>query len=76
MNSSIIHDNICSFIHNKCHPNSYYSDNKYHMTLNIIFSIVVSSSWSRSLELVQVVSNLSSSVRLLVSRKEDVRGYL
>ena len=40
MNSSIIHDDICSLIHIKCHPRSYYSDIKYHMTLNIIFSVV------------------------------------
>jgi hypothetical protein len=41
MNSSIIHDNICSLIHKKCHPESYHSVTKYHMTLNIIFSVVL-----------------------------------
>ena len=40
MNSSIIHDNICSVIHKKCHPKSCHSDIKHHMTLNIIFSVV------------------------------------
>jgi hypothetical protein len=38
--SSIIHDAICSLIHHKCHPKSYHSDIKYHMTLNIILSVV------------------------------------
>ena len=37
-NSSIIHNNICSLIHKKCHPNSYHSDIKFHIALNIIFS--------------------------------------
>ena len=40
MNSSIVHDNICSLIHEKCHPKSYHVDIKYHMTLNIIFSVI------------------------------------
>ena len=40
MNSSIIYDNICKLIHKNCHPNSYHSDIKYHMTLNFIFSVV------------------------------------
>ena len=31
--SSIIHDNICSLIHKQCHPKSYHSDIKYHMSL-------------------------------------------
>ena len=39
MNSSIIYDNICSLIHRKCHPKSYHSDIKFHMTLDIIFSV-------------------------------------
>ena len=44
MNSSIIHDNIRSFIHKNCHPESYHSDIKYHMTLNNnIFSADVQS---------------------------------
>ena len=38
MNLSIIHDNICSFIHKKCHPKSYHSDIKYHIILSIIVS--------------------------------------
>jgi hypothetical protein len=42
MNLSIIHDNICSLIHEKCHMKSYHSDIKYHMTLSIIFSVVIS----------------------------------
>ena len=41
MNSSNIHDNICSLIHKKCHPKHYYIDIKYHMTLNTIFSVDV-----------------------------------
>ena len=40
MNSSIVHDIICKFIHKKCHLKSYHSDIKYHMTLNIKFSVV------------------------------------
>ena len=36
MNSSIIHDNICSLIHEKCHPKRYLSDIKYHTTLSVI----------------------------------------
>jgi hypothetical protein len=40
MNSSITNDNICWLIHKKCHPKSYHSDIKYHMTLNIMFSVV------------------------------------
>jgi hypothetical protein len=39
-NSVAIHDNIYSLIHKKCHIKSSHSDIKYHMTLNIIFSIV------------------------------------
>ena len=41
MNLSIIYDKICSLIPNKCHPKSHYNDIKYHMTLNIIFNIIV-----------------------------------
>ena len=41
MNSSIIHDNICSLICERFHPKSYQSDIKYHMTLNIIFSVLI-----------------------------------
>ena len=40
MNWSIIHYSICSLIHKKSHPRSYHSYIKYHMTLNIIFSVV------------------------------------
>ena len=40
VDSSIIHDNISSLIHKKCHPKSYQSDIKYHVTLNIIFSVL------------------------------------
>ena len=39
-NSSIIHDIICSISHKKCLPRSYHSDIEYHMTLNMIFSVV------------------------------------
>ena len=39
-NSSIIHDNMCPFIHKKCPLRSYHGDIKYHMTLNTIFSVV------------------------------------
>jgi hypothetical protein len=39
MHSSIIYDNNCSLIHN-FHPKIYHIDNKYHLTLNIIFSAV------------------------------------
>ena len=41
MNSSIIHDEIYTLIRKKCHPKSYNSDIEYHMTLNIIFSVVL-----------------------------------
>jgi hypothetical protein len=34
--SFIIHDNICWLVHKKYHPN----DIKYHMTPNLIFSVV------------------------------------
>ena len=37
----IIHDSICSLVNKECHPKSYHSDIKYHMTLNIIFSVVI-----------------------------------
>ena len=40
LNSSTIHNNIGSLIHKKCHPKIYHSDTDYHMTLNIIFSVV------------------------------------
>ena len=46
MNSpTIIHDNICNFLYKKCHLQSYHSDIKYHMTLNITFSVGLAS-WS------------------------------
>ena len=41
MNSSIIHDTICKLIHKKCHPKSYHSDIKYHMTLLLLFNLKV-----------------------------------
>ena len=41
LNSSIIHDSICSLIHKKRHPKHYHGDIKYHMTLNIIFTVVI-----------------------------------
>ena len=61
MDSSTIHDNICSLVHKKCHPKSYHSNIKYHITLNIIFSVVIifvtivcgevssSQTWSRAI---------------------------
>ena len=39
MNPSIIPESICKLIHEKCHLKSYYSDVKYHMTLNVIFGV-------------------------------------
>ena len=45
MNSSIIR-NVCSLIHPKCQPKRCHSDIKYHMTLNTIFSVAVSSPYS------------------------------
>ena len=41
MQIPIIQDNICKLIHQKCHPKSYYNGVKYHMTQNIIFSIIL-----------------------------------
>ena len=38
-----MHDNICSLIQKKCHPKSYHSDIKHHVTLNIIIFSVASS---------------------------------
>jgi hypothetical protein len=35
MNSSIIHDNICSLIHRNCHPYCFHIDIKYHMALHV-----------------------------------------
>ena len=40
MNSSINRDSICSLIHKQRHQKSRHSDITYHMTLNIIFSVV------------------------------------
>ena len=40
INSSIIHDNS-SLLHEKCHPESFHGDIKYHMIPNIISSRVV-----------------------------------
>ena len=48
MDSSIIHDNIYSLIHKKSCTKSYHSDIKYHMTLNIIYSVAVDSPHSLS----------------------------
>ena len=62
-NSSIIHGNVCSLIHKKCHPKSCHSDIKYHMTLNIVFSASVC-------EHAQFV--LVSSKRLLLLRSVGV----
>ena len=43
------HDNICSLIHKKCHLESYHSGIKYHMTLNIILSVVLSTLYGNEL---------------------------
>ena len=40
MNSFIVHDYICLLIHKTCNLKSYHSDIIYHMTSNIIFSVV------------------------------------
>jgi hypothetical protein len=40
MNSSIVHDSICKLIHKTCHLRSYHGDINYHVTLDIIFSVV------------------------------------
>ena len=37
MNSFIIHDNICSLIHKKCHVRNYLHEINYHMTLNMTY---------------------------------------
>ena len=34
---------VCKFIHKKCHPESYNSDIKCHLTLHIRFSVAVGS---------------------------------
>ena len=39
INSLIIHDSILKLIHKNCHPKSYHSDIKCHMTLNIMFNV-------------------------------------
>ena len=39
MKLSIIQNNICSLIHKQCHPKSYHSHIKYHMTLIIICNV-------------------------------------
>ena len=44
---SLIHDNICSLIRKKCHPKSYHGDIKYHMTLNIIFTVLYTLRYTR-----------------------------
>ena len=57
MGSTIIHDNICKLIHKKRPPKSYHN-NKYHMTLNIIFSVAVGSRkllWSTVIGLFSVI---------------------
>ena len=54
MNSSIMHDNICSLIHKKCHPKSCHSDIKYHMTLNIMYSVVLACCETRKYSTLQV----------------------
>jgi len=38
--AEFIHHPWRSLIHKKCHPKSYHRDIKYHITLNIIFSVV------------------------------------
>ena len=48
MNSSIIHDNICSLSQKKYHPKNNHTEIQYHITLNIIFSVLLihSLTWS------------------------------
>ena len=41
MNLSIIHDNVCSLLHKKCRPKRHHGDLKYHMTLIIMFSVMI-----------------------------------
>ena len=55
MNSSIIHDNICSLIHKLCHPKSYHGDTKCHMTLDIIFNVVID--WCRCFSFLMIFYN-------------------
>ena len=40
MNSSIVHYNICSLVHKKCHMKCPHSDVKYYMTYNVIFCVL------------------------------------
>ena len=40
-NSSTVHDNTCSLIHNKCHPKSHHSDINYHIILNSMFTVLM-----------------------------------
>ena len=44
MNSSIIHDSMCSLMHKRCHPKGYHRDIRYHVTLTTIFSVASSQS--------------------------------
>ena len=59
MNSSIILDSICSLIHKKCHPKCYPRHIKYHMTLNIMFSVVVGSSCSLVVNMLEPWSEMT-----------------
>ena len=43
--SIINHDNICSILHEKCHPKSYHGDIIYHMPLNVILGALNLSAW-------------------------------
>ena len=50
MNSSILHDNISSLTHKKCHPKSTRGDIKYHMKMNIVFIVVYGTVGAGTLE--------------------------
>ena len=38
-----MHDNTCSLFHKRYHPKKSHSENKYHVTLNNIFTLVLCS---------------------------------
>ena len=65
VHSSISHDNICSLIHKKCHPKSYYSDRIYCMTLNIMFSVV--SMHTKEYDVTQLVRNDNVSQKVIAT---------
>ena len=52
---------ICLLIHKQCHLKSYHSDIKYHMPLNIIFSVVQGDGFQYVLAMSHVLTWLSKS---------------